>query len=246
MSDEFAVLGDCVARERRSDRPALRHPPSGRAYDWRRFCTTAWKVGNYLRNEGVREGAVVGVAAERVPEPVLTLVGASMLGATVQFDPPKTGAQGDLKALVVPTARVGEYDHPAGTRYVAYGDDPADPSHAYFEREVWSENPTAPPDVVHPETALLAVEDRSLSHGTVLGAAREVAGEWGLDADATVAVRGPLTHPGVVAAGVVAPLLAGGEILLPDAEAAGDCAVLGPDPDGAPEPRTVAAGDVLG
>lgn len=245
MTDEFAVLGDCVARDRRSDRPALRHPGSGRAYDWRRFCTTAWKVGNYLRNEGVREGSVVGIAADRVPEPVLTLVGASMLGATVQFDPPETGQQGDLKALVVPTARVEDYDHPPGTRYVAYGDEPTDPSYAYFEREVWSENPTAPPDVVRPGTALLAVDGRTVTHGAVLDAARVVVDGWDLDAETTVAVRGPLTHPGVVAAGIAAPLLVAGEILLPDAEAAGDCAVLGPEVQEAPEPRTVAASDLL-
>jgi hypothetical protein len=246
MTDEFAVLGDCVARDRRSDRPALRHPASDRAYDWRRFCTTAWKVGNYLRNEGVREGATVGIAADRVPEPVLTLVGASSLGATVRFDPPETGPQGELKALVVPTARVDDYDYPAGTRYVAYGEQPADPSYAYFEREVWSENPTAPPDIVSPETALLAVDGRAVSHTAGLAAAREVVGDWGLDTETTVAVRGPLTHQGVVAAGVVAPLLAGGEILLPDAsDAVGDCAILGPDTDDAPEARTLSAEGLL-
>jgi hypothetical protein len=246
MTDEFAVLGDCVSRDRRSDRPALRHPASGRAYDWRRFCTTAWKVGNYLRNEGVREGAVVGVAADRVPEPVLTLVGVSMLGATVRFDPPQSGAQGDLKALVVPTDDVDGYDYPAGTRYVAYGTEPDDPSYAYFEQEVWSENPTAPPDIVPPETALLSVDGLTFPHVSVMTAAREVVDYWGLDADTTVAVRGPLAHQGVVAAGVAAPLLAGGEILLPEEEdETGDCAVLGPGVEGAPEGRTLPAGSVL-
>jgi hypothetical protein len=244
MTDDFAVLGDCVARERRSDRPALRHADSGRAYDWRRFCTTAWKVGNYLRNEGVREGATVGVAGDG-PEPVLTLVGASLLGATVRFDPPTGGAQGALKALVVPAARVEAFDYPAGTRYVAYGGDPVDPAHAYFEREVWSENPTAPPDRVQPETPLLAVDGGTVTHGAVLDAARAVVDEWALDADDTVAVRGPLTHPGVVAAGVAAPLLAGGEILLPDGDTVGDRAVLGPAASDPPEARTLPADSVL-
>jgi hypothetical protein len=243
MHDEFAVLGDCVARDRRSDAAALRHSTSGRAYDWRRFCTTAWKVGNYLRNEGVREGATVGVVGEG-PEPVLTLVGASMLGATVRLDPPRTGAHGDAKALVLPTERVDDYEYPAGTRYVAYGSEPADPSYAYFEREVWSENPTAPPDRVTPETDLLAVAERSLTHGAVLDAAREVAEGWSLTATDTVAVRGPLSEPGVVAAGVVAPLLAGGEILLPDDDTVGECAVLAGD-GSAPETRTVDAATVL-
>ncbi|MFB6207079.1 MAG: AMP-binding protein [Haloglomus sp.] len=247
MTDEFAVLGDCVARERRSDRPALTHPASGRAYDWRRFCTTAWKVGNYLRNEGVREGAVVGVAADRVPEPVLTLVGASMLGATVQFDPPTSGRAGALKALVVPAECVDDYDYPAGTRVVAYGGEPDRPEHAYFEREIWSENPTAPPDVVRPETDLLALDRRTVTHGAVLDAARGVAEGWDLAAGDTVAVRGPLTHPGVVAAGIVAPLLAGGEILLADGDdrAAADRAVLASTVESVPESRTVSADDVL-
>lgn len=245
MTDEFAVLGDCVTRERRSNRTALRHPASGRAYDWRRFCTTAWKVGNYLRNEGVREGATVGLAADRVPEPVLTLAGVAMLGATVRFDPPATGGPDDLKALVVPTTSVTDYDHPPGTRYVAYGEEPADPSYAYFEREVWSENPTAPPDIIRPETALLSVEGASVTHEAVMEAAMAVVERWGLDDGTTVAVRGPLAHPGVVAAGIAAPLAAGGTILLPDEESTGDRAVLGPDADRAPEDRTVAADDVL-
>lgn len=245
MTDEFAILGDCVSRDRRSDRPALRHPASGRLYDWRRFCTTAWKIGNYLRNEGVREGAVVGVAADRVPEPVLTLVGVSMLGATVRFDPPRTGDQGDLKALVVPTADVTDYDHPAGTRYVAYGTEPDDPSYAYFEREVWSENPTAPPDIVPPQTTLLSVDRGSVTHASVMDAAHEVVGHWGLDAESTVAVRGPLTHQGVIAAGIAAPLLAGSEILLPEhGDEIGDYAVLGPDIEEAPEERTLPAESV--
>ncbi|TSD08946.1 hypothetical protein DP107_17585 [Haloglomus irregulare] len=245
MTDEFAVLGDCVTRERRSNRTALRHPASGRAYDWRRFCTTAWKVGNYLRNEGVREGATVGLAADRVPEPVLTLAGVSMLGATVRFDPPAAGGPDDLKALVVPTTSVTDYDYPPGTRYVAYGEEPADPSYAYFEREVWSENPTAPPDVIRPGTALLSVEGESVTHGAVMEAAMAAVERWGLDDRTTVAVRGPLAHPGVVAAGIAAPLAAGGTILLPDEGSTGDRAVLGPGVDRAPEDRTVAAADVL-
>lgn len=246
MTDEFAVLGDCVSRGRRSDRPALRHPASGRAYDWRRFCTTAWKVGNYLRNEGVREGAVVGVAADRVPEPVLTLLGVSLLGATVRFDPPRSGAQGDLKALVVPTADVDDYDYPAGTRYVAYGAEPDDPSYAYFEQEVWSENPTMPPDIVPPKTTLLAVDGTAITHSSVMTAAHEVVDRWGLDAESIVAVRGPITHQGVIAAGIAAPLLAGGEILLPEGtDAVGDCAVLGPGSEVAPEDRTLLADEVL-
>ena len=41
------VLGDIVGRDRRSTDPALRAPSAGRLYDYRRFCTNAWKVGNF-------------------------------------------------------------------------------------------------------------------------------------------------------------------------------------------------------
>jgi hypothetical protein len=233
------VLGDLVGRERRSDVPALRHAPTGRAYDYRRFCTTAWKVGNLLRNEGVRGGATVGIAARPTPEPVLTLFGVALLGATARLDPP--GDAEGLKALLVPTDRVGEYEVEPGTRVVAHGAEPDDPALSSFERDVWSENPTEPPDAVAPDDEMLAVDDGTRTHRNLLAAARSVVDEWSLTAADAGAVRSSLAQSGTVAAGVVAPLLAGGTVLLPDEETTGDLAVATGE---APEP-SVAPADVL-
>jgi len=229
------TLGDAVARDRRSDAPALR--AGGREYDYRRFCTTAWKTGNLLRNEGVRSGMAVVADDDPAPEAVLAFYGAALLGATVGFGP---GALGErTKALVVPTADLDGYDAGPRTRRIAYGDEPTDPSVAYFERDVWSENPTEPPDRVEPDDALLWTPDATHSHGEVLAAARAVAEDWGLEPGDEVAVRGPFTRAGTVTAGLVAPVVAGAVVLLPGEGTAGDFAVGG----GGPEP-TVAPGDV--
>jgi len=226
---DATVLGDLVARERRSDAPALRHAPSGRAYDYRRFCTTAWKVGNLLRNEGVRGGATVVVDEDPAPEPVLTLYGVALLGATARIG---TTDATDAAALVAPTTRLTAYDTEPGTRIVGYGDPPEDPAIAHFESDVWSENPTAPPDVVAPDDGVLATDCASYRHENLFAAARSTVEEWGLTDDDVVAVRAPLAHPGTVAAGLVAPLLVGAEILFPDEGTTGAVAVG----DGAPEP----------
>ncbi len=223
------VLGDLVARDRRSDATALRVPAAGRSYDYRRFITSAWKVGNFLRHLGVRGGDGVAVADEPAPEPVLTLYGAACLGAVVRFDP---ASAEELRALVVPTADVdgGEFD-PA-TKPVGYGDPPADPAVAYFERDVWSENPTAPPDVVRPEDPLLRTDRGTFSHARVLEAVAAVLDRHDVGPDTTVAIaaEASFARPGTVAAGLVAPILAGGTIAIGEG-AAGDVVVGGPDGD---------------
>jgi hypothetical protein len=231
------TLGDAVTRDRRSDAPALR--AGGRAYDYRRFCTTAWKVGNLLRNEGVRSDMTVAVADDPAPEAVLSFYGAALLGAAVGFGPDALGDR--TKALVVPTADLGDYDAGPRTRRVGYGGEPADPSVAYFERDVWSENPTEPPDRVAPDDGLLWTHDRTWTHGEVLDAARAVAEDWGLAPGDEVAVRSSFARAGTVAAGLVAPVLAGAVVLIPDETDQGDYAVG----EGGPEP-SVGPGDVLG
>lgn len=227
------VLGDLVARARRSDVPALRTPVTERPYDYRRFCTTAWKVGNFLRHLGVREGVTVGVADGKGPEPVLTLFGTALLGASVRFDPPR---EADVRALVAPVERVDEYDLPPGGQRVGYGGVPDDPRVAQFERDVWSENPTEPPDAVEADQPVLWTAEGHITHTELLDAAQSVVKRWNLTTDDTVAVRAPLHRPGTVVAGVVAPILAGGVVLFPDEDDCGDYAVADGD---APEDRVV-------
>jgi hypothetical protein len=212
------VLGDAVARERRSDATALLAPAVGRRYDYRRFCTSAWKTGNFLRYLGVRDGAGVAVADDPLPEPALTLYGAAALGAVVRFGPPAEIGS-DVRALVVPAADVDAYAFGPETKAVVYGDPPADPSVSYFERDIWSENPTAPPDRVDPDAPLLRTAEGTYSHAEVLRTARTVIDRHGIDPESVVAVRGSFTEPTVVVAGLVAPIVAGAAISLgPDAD----------------------------
>jgi hypothetical protein len=220
------VLGDAIGRERRTSETALRAPAVGRSYDYRRFCTNAWKVGNLLRHHGVRGGATVAVADDPLPEPVLTFYGAALLGAAVRFDSTATNP----KALVVPESEVENHDPEPGTKIVAYGARAEDPSVAYFERDVWSENPTQPPDRIAPSDPLVATGEGTYTHEEVLTAAERVVDAAGLEPGDEIAVRGSFADPGVVAAGLVAPILAGGAIVL-GAESTGDLVVGGEDSD---------------
>ncbi|WP_135851792.1 acyl-CoA synthetase family protein [Halorussus salinus] len=226
-------LGDLVTRERRSDDTALVAPRENRRYDYHRFCTTAWKTGNFWRRRGVHADATVAVADDPEPEVVFSFLGAALLGARTRF-----GVSDALDARVVaaPSEEVGDYEVAPGCQRVGYGGPPDDPAVAHFERDVWSENPAFPETPVESEAVALVAGDEAFSHADLLGAARAVADDWDLEPGDEVAVRAPLARPGAVVAGVVAPLLAGGAVLLPDGDATGDFAVADGD---APEETVV-------
>ena len=223
------VVGDLVDRDRRSGAPALRAPAVGREYDYRRFCTSAWKVGNFLRHLGVRSGAGVAVADDPLPEPVLTLYGAALLGAVVRVDPPTAPAD-DTRAVVVPESELDAYGPGPSTKPVVYGSRHEDPAVAYFERDVWSENPTPPPDVIAPDDPLLRAGGATYTHGDVIGAAATVVERYDIGTDDAVAVATSLSSPGAVVAGLVAPVLAGATAVI-GTEGGADLVVGGPDDD---------------
>ncbi|NHN57906.1 MULTISPECIES: hypothetical protein [Halorussus] len=241
------ALGDLVTRGRRSEDPALVAPRENRRYDYRRFCNTAWKTGNFWRRRGVHADATVAVADDLEPEAIFAFLGAALLGARTRYGLSEPGDDGgsdvDARIVVAPHDEVGAYAVAPGSQRVAYGGPPDDPGIAHFERDVWSENPAFPETPVDPETVGLVTERDELSHADLLSAAREVADDWGLDSGHRVAVRAPLADPGTVIAGVVTPLLAGAAILLPDADAIGDFAVVA-EGDDAPEGEAVRPGDV--
>ena len=223
------VLGDFVARDRLDAAPVLDAagtPP--RTYGYRRLCANVWKTGNFLRHLGVREGTTVGVADEPVPESILAFFGSALLGATVRFDPP---IEADCRAVVAPTRVVEAYDLPRGGKRVGYGPRPDDPAIRHFETGTWSENPTFPAtNVVDGDDPALATPDRSLSHRTLLAAARRVVDEHGFREGTRVVVRAPFADPETVVAGVVAPLSVGATVVLPDGDSeAGDVAVARDD-----------------
>jgi acyl-CoA synthetase (AMP-forming)/AMP-acid ligase II len=238
------VIGDLVARERRTDDIAVRTDSRAGSYSYEKFCTNTWKTGNILRHYGVRGGATVAVDAgdSLTPPPLLALFGASLLGATTRFDPDESPS---AKALVVPAARAGAYYPEPGTKTFVYGDVPDDPEFAHFEAEMWSENPTSPPDRVAPTDAALATAGEAFTHERLLAAAERVVDEYDLDRGDEVAVRAPLAEPGAVVAGVLAPLLAGGTVLV-DRESTGAVAVASGDgAANAPESTAIDPADVL-
>jgi len=226
--DTFAAL---VARDRRSDAPACRVGTGSHVYDYRRFCTTAWKVGNFLTHRGVRGGATVGVVADPNPKALLTILGAGLLGARSWLSPPR---EFEGRAIVAPGAAVREYDLPVGGQPIAFGETPDDHDVTDWETEVWSENPTMPPERPPAETVAVTDGGVECTQSELLTAAANVVAAGRItDAD-TVVLRASLADPRGVAA-ALAPLAAGAELVFPGDEVVGDVGI-GAD---APEERVV-------
>lgn len=225
------VLGDVIARERRSPAVALRDDANGRSYTYHDFCTTAYKVGNFLRYLGVDGGDAVSVAPVRLPEPVLTFFGAGLLGAVTCFE-----RDPSARVTVVEAARARESEPGPGSKLVVFGGPPEGTGVEHWEKQVWSENPGFPPTPVDPDAPLLADAGRTYSHAAVLGAARSIVDEFDLDESTEVVVRGALSTSGTVAGGVVAPLVAGGTCVFPDEDTVGDVSIGDRGPEDAVAP----------
>ncbi|NHN42485.1 hypothetical protein G9C85_12735 [Halorubellus sp. JP-L1] len=236
------TLVDLVARDRRSDADALRAPAEDQFFDYHRLCTTTWKTANFLHARGVRARSTVGVGVDARAEPVLSVLGAALLGAKSYVGAPRSV---DARAVVSHVDDVDDYDLDAGTQRVAYGGDHADPGVYHFEGDVWSENPTMPPEAdsrAAVNVALVTGAD-AVTHGELLDAARDVADQFSLTDETEVAVRAPLSDPRAFAGGVLAPLLVGGSLVFPDDDTVADAAVLAPDRE-APEERVLGVRDV--
>ncbi|WP_348609814.1 AMP-binding protein [Halobaculum rarum] len=246
MTEEFTLVGDLVARDRRSERPALHAAELDRTYSYFDLCNTACKAGNVLSHIGVREGDRVVIDSEPRPQAVFTFLGAGLLGAVTQFDA-DIDSECDARVVVVPVEREPEFDLPGGSKLCAFGGDPDRPDTTHWEQEVWSENPAFPPTFHDPADAVLrdAGADRTYSHADLLEAAREAADALDLDAESRVAVRAPLSDPRTVAAGVVAPLVVGGTVALPAGDAPLDAtaAVVAPEAE-PPEGQSIAVDTV--
>ena len=243
------TIGDLVAEAREREGTIFESAERSTAFSYRDFCTNAWKAGNLFRHYGVRGGARVAVVAGpkaptaddepgwlgETPESFLALLGAALDGAIVDPDPPSAV---EAKVLVTPNAWMDEYERGPGTKPIAYGGPPEDPRVAHFEREAWSENPVRPPGEFGARDPLLAV-DALYGHGDLLAASRRVVAEYDLTDDDEVALRAPVTEPGTIVAGLLAPMRVGATVLLGDG-ATGTVAVA----DGeAPEERVVDPGD---
>lgn len=232
-----SVVGDLVARDRRTSAPALRDDASGRSYSYYDFVTTSYKAGNVLRYLGVRAGEAVAVAADPLPEPVLTFYGAAQLGAVTAFDPDP--AASPPRVTVVGVDRESAFDLPPGHKLAVYGGAPDRPETTHWEKEVWSENPAVHPAEVSPSDAVLRAGDRTYTHEELLAAAVAVVDDHAIGVGDEVVVRDSLAVPGVVAAGLLAPILAGAVVVFPDDGTVGDVSV-----GAGPEAVTVSAVDV--
>ncbi len=225
---EMNTLGDVVAAGR--DREGTAIDAAGRTapYTYGDFSTNAWKTGNLLRHYGIRPDArlavVVGpkdaggkgrVGYPDSPEPLQAVLGGATLAATVDLTPVQPV---DTRAFVLPAGLLAQYETAPGCSAIAYGGPPEAADVAHFGTETWSENPVEPPDPVEPSDSLLRIDGEEFSHGTVLDAAAAVVEEHGLGAADRVGLAAPVTEPGALVAGVVAPLVAGATIYLPAPE----------------------------
>ena len=213
-------------------------------YSYREFATNCFKAANLLGHYGVHPGAAVTVAVgpKEAPgdsgaddgetsdgetsdggsgedaigflgaaEPLLAILGGASVGATVDVRPAEPV---ESRALVAPAWRSSETAPRCST--LAYGGPPEDPAVAHFEAELWSENPTAPPEHVDPEDPALRADEESYSHETLLAVAGDVVADHGLDDTSQVMLSASLTDPGALVAGVLAPLSVGATVVLPD------------------------------
>lgn len=210
------TVGDLVARDRRTSGLALRAEGPGRTYSYRDFVTTSYKSGNVLRYLGVRAGDEVLVVPGALPEPALAFYGAAQLGAVTRFSDSLAADEDPPRAVLAPVEREGDFDLPPGHRLAVHGGPPDDPATTHWEAEVWSENPAVHPADVAPEDPALVADGRNYSHAALLAAAESVVADAGIDPGTEVVVDGPLADPRVVAAGLVAPILAGATAVLPD------------------------------
>ncbi|MFP8954251.1 hypothetical protein ACLI4Z_14970 [Natrialbaceae archaeon A-arb3/5] len=212
---DAATVADLFVRDRRDDRTAL-VDATGKEFDYHWLCTTSWKAGNFLRHSGIREGVTVGVVGDG-PLALFACFGTTLLGGTTRFDPPTDLAnEDDVRALVAPVDELetDEYQLPAGAQRVGYGQKPESPGIHHFDAGLWSENPSFPPLSVDLDAAFLREDDRTIQHNDALAAARAVVDEYGLGADDRIVVREPLADARTVIAGVIAPLLVGGVVVL--------------------------------
>jgi hypothetical protein len=217
------TLPALLARGRERDGSVLDAPGRGAPYSYREFCTNAWKAGNLLRHYGVRpEGTVALVVGPKAPgpddepgtlgtaaAPLLGLFGGGAVGATVDVTP---ATPVEARALVAPNAWLDSYGTEPGCSRLAYGGPPEAADVAHFERDLWSENPVEPPEAVDPGDAVFRSDGGEFTHRELTDAAATVADRRGLVAGDSVGLDAPLTSPGALVAGVLAPLSVGATV----------------------------------
>ncbi|PSQ34877.1 hypothetical protein BRD08_08480 [Halobacteriales archaeon SW_10_66_29] len=229
MTAGEATLKELIADAKDREGTVLDAAKRSAPYSYREFASNCYKAGNLLGHYGVHPGAAVAVAVgpkeaptasgagDDVPghldsaDPLLAILGGASVGATVDVTPAEPV---ESRALVAPAWRSSETVPRCST--LAYGGPPEDPAVAHFEAELWSENPTAPPEHVDPEDPALRADGETFTHETLLAVAGDVVADHGLDDTSQVMLSASLTEPGALVTGVLAPLLVGATVVLPD------------------------------
>jgi hypothetical protein len=227
------TIADLVATARSREGTVIDTPGRAVAYSYPEFAANSFRAGNLLGHYGVHPGSTVtvGVGPKEAPgravgdtpsgvpdasEPLLAILGGGSIGAGVDVtpDPPI-----DSRALVAP-AWWGCETTPRCS-HLAYGGPPTEATVAHFEAELWSENAVRPPETVDAEARALRADGGTYTHEELLSTATALIGEYGLGGSSRVALSAPLTEPGAIVAGVLAPVAAGATILLPGTRATG-------------------------
>lgn len=216
-------LKDLVAACRDADGTVIETPARTAPYTYDDLVPNVWKSGNLLGHYGVHPGASVTVVAGSkeanadeqsrradAADPVLAVVGATLVGAVVDLEPTEPV---ESRALVLPAGWTDRYDLTPQCTQIAYGGPPEEPDVVHFEQEMWSENPIEPPERVAADDPAFRDDEGTYSHGDLLSAATELVEEYDLDADSTVVLGAPLVEVGSVVP-VLATLAAGATLEL--------------------------------
>jgi len=243
-------IGDLVAEGR--EREGSLFEPAERAtpFSYRDFCTNAWKVGNLLRHYGVREGAGSPSSPDQRPRGRRTNRAGSASHPTRSrrsWALPSTAPSSTWTRPAPSSRRYSSHRTPGWTTTSA---GPARSPSPTAARRRTRGSPTSnakpgartlqPPGEFGPENAVLAA-DRTYTHGDLLAASHRVVAEYDLTAEDRIALRAPVTEPGTIVAGLLAPMRAGATVLLGNGET-GTVAVAAEDVE-APEERVILPDD---
>lgn len=204
------TLKDLVAACRDASGTVIETPARTAPYTYDDFVPNVWKSGNLLGHYGVHPGASVTVVAgpkdadaaetdRRVDaaDPLLAIVGATLVGATVELEPTEPV---ESRALVLPAGWTERYELTPQCTQIAYGGPPEEADVVHFEQEMWSENPIEPPERVAPEDPAVVEDGTEISHGDLLSVATDLVEEFDLDAESRVVLDAPVTEAGAVVA----------------------------------------------
>lgn len=235
------VVGDLLARDRRSRSPALVTREGGERTS-RDLITNAHKAANVLRYLGAREGTRVAVDPTPAVHATVAFLGAARLGAPVRFDP-SAGVDAGDRVVVIPVGDEPSTIPSPGTSLAVFGGAPERSETTHWEQELWSENPATPPATVSKTDPVIRAGAGEVTHSRLLEAADAVAATHEIGSGTRVVVRTSFADPRAVAAGVVAPLAHDGVTVLAgdsaDAEPRGDLAVVDDADTPAPESERV-------